>query len=550
MIEYACIPFSIPELPIDPEKTIETRSILGPYGITAAVESFADVIEWQEKRKGLSQGYYRLIYPPKLQAFKAVVEKRYSGRTCVLYSSGALAVKEWIEFVSVTLNLELVSLMTEEIPRWADAAIEGASGVSVQLCAGEALPGSLAFLDAWPEPNKLPHADCVVLHLEDQGVQAGIALVRECGDFSALDLYERNRRRGGALSVRNLEWLLGEKENHTRLCDEDVSALQSQLAEMEKANHAFLFPTGMCAVTAALDLLRREAKPKVFVLGNVYRDTHILLEDFQWAGLALEGVFLESNDLAGLAAGLESADVAAVFLETITNPLGEIPDLPKAVALCKAADVPLIVDSTMATPANCNPLALGATIVIHSTSKFLSGANNHGGGVVMCSDTDWADALLDYQRAWHVTLSPLEAATLSSCLQTFPSRMNAFNRNGTEVARYLRSHPKVGRVYHEAEGEVEWVKGACSLLAFTLKDRSEEALGRFWDADLQPIHQAPSLGSNETLLCPYVMLTYYGKSDAYLESHRLPRHLIRVAVGCEEDLSEVLAALERGLGKV
>jgi cystathionine gamma-synthase len=125
--------------------------------------------------------------------------------------------------------------------------------------------------------------------------------------------------------------------------------------------------------------------------------------------------------------------------------------------------------------------------------------------------------------------------------------MPRFNRNGQALADMLRAHPAVDQVYFGTETLPEWLTGLGSVVSCTLKDPGQAALARVFDADMPGVIKAPSLGSNQTLFCPYVFLTYYDKSDAYLDACHLPRHLLRFAVGCEEDLQPVLSSISSAL---
>jgi cystathionine beta-lyase/cystathionine gamma-synthase len=505
-------PSSLSTLPdahlLQPENAwIHTASVSGPFGITASVRNFDEVLDWQEKRRALTQGYYRLIHPPRIQVLKARLEKRYPGYTAVFFTSGKLAAREWNDHV----------------------ALSGFTGKTVQY-------------------KKLPdeaEAEACVLHVSGaNGVDAGVVLLKD--SQAAGELHERNRRRGGALSVRNVDVLTGscEGDGVDGPAQEEAAGILLRLAS---ADHVLFYPSGMAAVTAALEQSLTPKTPGIAVMGNVYRDTHLLLEEMPWAGMAVEAHLLDTGDLPGLREVLTDPGVGAVFFETITNPLIEVPNLPEIVKLAQNAGKAVIVDSTMASPLNCRPLEWGADLVVHSTSKYLSGSNQHGGGVVLTRSQDLAKRLRRAQVRDGNELSPLEVPPLLSGLRTFSERMPRFNRNGRALADLLRSHPAVGAVYFGDKTLPEWLTGLGSVVSCELKDRSQEALARFFNAEMPGVMKAPSLGSDQTLLCPYVFLTYYDKDDAYLEACHLPRHLLRFAVGCEEDFEPVLATVRRAL---
>jgi len=489
---------------------IHTLSVGGEYGITAAVRDFAEVLDWQEHRRELTQGYYRLIHPPRLQHLKHRLERKYPGFTAVLYASAALAEKE------------LRDLLT----------IQEASADTLDTHSG--LPSSLN--------GDGPH----VLALGSDSLPAGAVLVSD-SDLAA-DLHERNRRRGGVLSARTAAVLLGDSAPTPDPAD--AAFCHDRLCDLEDAPHALFYPSGMGAVTAVLEEVLQPATPRMIVLGNVYRDTHLLLEEQDWAGRDVHTDFLDTHDLDGLRERLSASDVAGVFVETITNPLIEIPDLPAIADLCRAARKPLLVDSTMAGPLNAHPLDLGADVVIHSTSKYLSGNNVHGGGVVLTRDPAWANALEQSAATLDNRLSPLEYAPLAEGLRTFEARMARFNRNGEALAALLRDHPAVDTVHYGNDGLPDWLGGLGSVVSCDLREASMDKVAAFFDHPLPGLVKAPSLGSDNSLFCPYVLLAYYDKSEAYLRECNLSKWLLRFAAGSEQDFTPVLRAVADALDHV
>lgn len=509
MKNFTPLNLSLPELSREQpvSEWIHTASVTGTYGITASVKDFNEVMDWQEHRRELTQGYYRLIHPPMVQEFKFRLQAKYPGFTAVLFTSGAVAEKELLELLEV-------------------------EHLSIPLKKYDEIPADLIK----------NHAH--VFRFSSGAVEVGVVLL---GDKElAGALHERNRRRGGSLSARNVDYLLGKEV--PGLPGEGIkNNCAKKLKEMEKASSVFFYPSGMGAVTAALDLVITPQTPHVLVLGNVYRDTHLILEEQVWAGRKVCTTFLDTHDLEGLRARVHQASIGAVMIETITNPLIEIPDLPAIAAMCKQAGKPLLVDSTMAGPLNVCPLELGATVVIHSTSKYLSGSNTHGGGVVLTNDDEWVQKLNSQQVRYHNYLSPLEFPALWQGIQTYPARLLRFNRNGEALAAMLRNHPAVETVYYGNQGVPDWLNGLGSVVSCDLKDASIERVAAFFDADLPGVIKAPSLGSDQTLFCPYVLLAYYDKSDAYLADCNLSKNLLRFAAGCEEDFSEVLAGIRTAL---
>jgi cystathionine beta-lyase/cystathionine gamma-synthase len=234
-------------------------------------------------------------------------------------------------------------------------------------------------------------------------------------------------------------------------------------------------------------------------------------------------------------------------VETITNPLLEVPDLQAIAELCQNARVPLIVDGTMAGPLNACPLEIGADVLVHSTSKYVSGHNTHGGGVILTNDAIRAEDLSTTQQELQNVMAPTEFVPLREGIRTYPERLKRFNRNGEQIAALLRSHPAVETVYFANQGRPKWLKGMAGVVSCELKDPSLEKVAAFFESPLPGVIKAPSLGSNQTLFCPYVLLAYYDKSDEYLRESNLSKTLLRFAIGCEEDFDPVADGIRSAL---
>jgi len=245
---------------------------------------------------------------------------------------------------------------------------------------------------------------------------------------------------------------------------------------------------------------------------------------------------------------------AAVITETITNPLNDVPDLPAIARITRARGIPLVVDNTLATPLNCTPMTWGADLVIHSTTKFLNGSNDHGGGAVVVRNAQLEQILEPGFRQWDSGMSPLEAAVLEEHMKDFPQRMRRFNANAARIASLLEGHPGVGRLFfngvpsHPSFATAQKIlTGPGSVVSFSLANDSMEGLRAFYDPPLPHILKAPSLGSDVTLLCPYTLLTHYEEPDEALESLGLSRYLVRIAVGSEKDIGPVEESLDAAL---
>jgi len=397
--------------------------------------------------------------------------------------------------------------------------------------------------ERWPDG-----ATHVVCSLVAGAVRMGLILSRE-SEHAPL-LWERIRKRGAVPSARDAAFLCGEDPGSEPREDVD-DAVCHELRVLTAAPNCSLYPTGMNALVAAFDAMWNPDRPDVAIVGHLYSDTHVLLSEMPWhAGMSFRSHFLRADQTEALAELLADSKVGLVFVETITNPLVEIPDLPRVIELARAAGARVLVDNTMASPANCRPLELGAHAVVESTTKYLSGGNDHGGGAVLTGDTAISTRLAAEQGRLGSGMSGYEAETLMAGLATYRERMPRFNENGRRMAAFLRDHAAVDRVWFPTGDELDQaghLHGAASVVSFTLRDGSLGALTGFLEAEMSGVFKAPSLGSDVTLLCPYTLLTYFHRDEEYLDTIRLPRHLLRFSVGCEADFEPVLQSVGKAL---
>jgi len=506
-------PDELPKLRESDEGYFPLTSVGGAFGVTAELVPYERIVDYQEKRATPAQGYYRLCRHPIVRRLEARVRSVQDVPVVQLVHSPAMAAEELAHFLSLT-------------------------------------PGVWSVVEVVGVPEHWPHgATHVVCSLAKGAVRMGLILSR-VAEHGPL-LWERIRKRGAVPSARDAAWLCGEDPGVSPR-DGVTEAVCHELRVLSAAPHCSLYPTGMAALVAAFEAMWNPARPDIAIVGHLYSDTHVLLSEMPWrAGMNFRSHFLRADQSEDLEQLLADPKLGLVFVETITNPLVEIPDLPRVIELARAADARVLVDNTMASPANCRPLALGAHAVVESTTKYLSGGNDHGGGAVLTGDLAISTRLVSDQGRMGSGMSGFEGEALLAGLATYPERLPRFNDNGRRMAEFLRAHPAVERVWFPTEAELEragHLLGAGSVVSFTLKDGSLDALTRVLEAPMAGVYKAPSLGSDLTLLCPYTLLTYYHRDDVYLDAIRLPRHLLRFSVGSETAFEPVLQSVGNALG--
>lgn len=221
--------------------------------------------------------------------------------------------------------------------------------------------------------------------------------------------------------------------------------LEDALATIEGGAAALAFATGMAAIHALLSSLPRGSR--VLVPRDVYSGTRVLAREFL-PELGIEAVFVDTTDLAAVRVAL-AGGIACVWLETPSNPRLEVSDIAAIAEAAHAAGALVACDNTFATPVLQNPLALGADVVMHSTTKYLGGHSDVMGGALVFARRD---AL--YERVLHrrhltgATLAPFNAWLILRGIRTLHVRVAQHCRNARAIAGFLAAHPKVARVHH------------------------------------------------------------------------------------------------------
>lgn len=334
---------------------------------------------------------------------------------------------------------------------------------------------------------------------------------------------------------------------YTRFGNPTVEALGAAIAGLEGGAAGLVTASGnaatLCAVTAAMD---GRTGPLV-APQDVYGGTFELLATLARVhGLQVE--FVDATDVEAWQAAVGQA--GAVLLETPSNPLMRLIDLRDTAERAHAVGAPVIVDNTVATPVNQQPLALGADWVVHSTSKYLNGHSDMIGGCVVTREPPTAA-----QRAIHKnlggTVNALEAWLVLRGLRTLALRMEAHNRNGRAVAEWLQRRPEVARVHYpglpdhpQAELFRRQMRNGGALLSFELAG-GEVAARRFLDRIRLIVH-AVSLGGMESLATRPAMSSHRGMTPEARRRAGVTDGLIRLSVGVEA-LDDILADLDQAL---
>jgi cystathionine beta-lyase/cystathionine gamma-synthase len=329
----------------------------------------------------------------------------------------------------------------------------------------------------------------------------------------------------------------GDSHVYQRLWNPTVARFEDALAALEHADEAVAFASGMAALSACLVATVAEQRPHVVAVRPLYGGSDHLLA----AGLlGTEVTFVEPD---GVAAAIRH-DTGLVLLETPANPTLDLVDIRAVVAA--AADVPVVVDNTFATPVLQRPVEHGAKVVLHSATKFIGGHGDVIGGVV-ATDAAWASRLRRVRALTGGLLHPLAAYELHRGLQTLPARVRAQQASAHKLAGWLAGHPGVERVFYPDPADDSGLlgrqmSGPGAVLAFTVAG-DQPAATRVADG-CRLITHAVSLGGVDSLIQHPASLTHRPVSA---DARPLPT-LLRLSVGLE-DPDDLVADLDQALGQ-
>jgi cystathionine beta-lyase len=322
-------------------------------------------------------------------------------------------------------------------------------------------------------------------------------------------------------------------------------ALEKNLTALEGGLDAYCYASGMAATNAVMTLLK--AGQRVAVSDNVYGGTHRLLTKVL-SRQGIESTFIEASDAAAFdrAAG----EFALLWIETPTNPLMKICDIAALAEIAHRRGAILVVDNTFMSPFFQKPLALGADIVVHSTTKFLNGHSDSVGGVAVVKSKAHAEWLQYVQNAAGAILSPFDSWLVLRGTKTLALRMPRHEENGRCIAAFLRDQKAVRRVFWPGftdhpghDVHKRQASGFGALISFDLGDL--ETARRFL-ASVRLCSLGESLGGIETLISHPATMTHAGYTQAERDALGIVDGLVRISVGCE-DAEDLIADLRQAL---
>ncbi len=327
------------------------------------------------------------------------------------------------------------------------------------------------------------------------------------------------------------------------------TVLQHALASIENGKFGLCFGSGMAATDAVAKLL--QPGDEVIVSNDLYGGTYRLFTKV-FANYGIKFHFIAMKDAGNIRQYLNE-NTQMIWVETPTNPLLNIIDLEACAAISKEKGLLLVVDNTFASPYLQNPLDWGADIVLHSATKYLGGHSDVVHGALVMNDADLEEKLRFIQNSCGAVPGPHDAWLVLRGIKTLHVRMQRHCENGEAIAKWLRQHPKVGKVlwcgfedHPNHEVAKKQMRGFGGMISFTLKDDSIEAAnGVLSKTTLFSL--AESLGGVESLIGHPATMTHASIPREERIQNGLVDSLIRLSVGIE-DVDDLIADLQQAIG--
>ncbi|RNB77290.1 PLP-dependent transferase [Brevibacillus panacihumi] len=340
------------------------------------------------------------------------------------------------------------------------------------------------------------------------------------------------------------QYYAGEGEYlYTRNGNPNPTELADAIAKLEAAEEGVSAASGMGAIMAGLLAV---LKPGDHMLASheIYGGTYALMsKELSRMGIELECINL--NELTSLEPFIRP-NTRMFFLETITNPLLRVVDMPFWIKQAKQFGLSVMVDNTFATPYLVQPFLLGADLVVHSATKYIGGHSDVTSGVLV-GRKDLVTRAREIVVNYGASLSPFEAWLTSRGLKTLALRMERQCDNASQVAAFLKGHPAVSTVYYPSEADTRFFtrnkQGA--MVSFCLQDESK--IYSFY-RNLDWIPFAPSLAGVETSVSHPVTTSHRAFSEEQRQATGITMGLVRLSVGIEA-AEDIIAELDKALKK-
>lgn len=322
---------------------------------------------------------------------------------------------------------------------------------------------------------------------------------------------------------------------YTRYGNPTTGALEEAMREIEDGAVACAYATGMAAVHAALIACDLKAGSTVLASQDLYGATTSLLNNV-FTSFDVKTVTMDYHDLDAVREKAREIKPQVLVAETISNPLLKVCDIKVAADIAHEQGAKLIIDNTFASPYLCQPLKLGADMVVHSATKYLGGHADTMGGIVVSRDEFDRAALVSVMKLVGGVLGVWEAHEILRGLKTLAVRLERQCENARLLATHLSENAHVSRVHYPNIG---------ALVSIELKDGTREAAFRFMDA-LQLCVRSTSLGDVFTSVLHPATASHRDLLPARRQEYGIVDGLVRISVGIES-IDDIVADIEQAL---
>ncbi len=338
--------------------------------------------------------------------------------------------------------------------------------------------------------------------------------------------------------------------DYTRCQNPNRKTLEEVIAALENGKHAVLFASGMAAIVGAFSLLKHG--DHLLMATDIYGGTFRVGEKL----LPRQGIsvseFCAHNPLSINDA--VQPNTKLLIFETPTNPNLRVSDIEAVVKIAKSHGLIVVFDNTFASPALQNPLDLGVDIVVHSTTKYISGHSDVIGGAAVTNNPEYYTAIYEWNKAVGAVPSPFDCWLSLRGVKTLAVRMAQHCKNAQAIAEYLSDHPKVSKVHYpglpshpDHAVAKKQMKGFGGMLAFEVNGGTEAA--RKLAESTEVFLLAESLGGVESLIGYPPLMSHATMTEEQRVSKGIPGSLLRVSVGIE-DVQDLIDDLDQALAKI
>ncbi len=337
---------------------------------------------------------------------------------------------------------------------------------------------------------------------------------------------------------------------YSRTANPTRTALEECVASLEGAEYGLAFASGLAATVATMSLL--SSGDHVVAGDDLYGGTYRLFDKVLPRTGGLEFTYADTTDPASVERALRP-ETKLLWIETPTNPLLTLSDIQELSEMAHGRGAVVAVDNTFASPYFQNPLALGADIVVHSTTKYMGGHSDVVGGAAVTSDPDFHEGMKFYQNAAGGVPGPFDSWIVLRGLKTLAVRMRQHEENALAVAQFLQGHPEVETVNYpglpshpQHELAKKQMSGFSGMVSFTLNGGAEAAYAAVQKTEV--FHFAESLGGVESLITHPATMTHAAIPREQREARGVTDGLLRLSVGIE-DKEDLIADLGRAISR-